>query len=158
MQFEDDTYMGMALLAAKNSYAKRRQVGCVIVATTGAVIPSWNGTPSGMDNQCEEEVEAHKFIGSGRIDAIQVEKELKTLPTVIHAELGALLKMCKNKISSDGAIAYITLAPCFQCSIMLAQAGIKEVVYLNEYRDMSGVNFLQSYGVQVRKYNGDKSE
>jgi dCMP deaminase len=44
---------------------------------------------------------------------------------------------------------YITLSPCKECSKLIHQSGIKRVVYLNEYKDTSGVDFLRKAGVEA---------
>jgi dCMP deaminase len=44
---------------------------------------------------------------------------------------------------------YITLSPCKECSKLIIQSGIKRVVYLNEYKDTSGIDFLSEYGISV---------
>ena len=44
---------------------------------------------------------------------------------------------------------YITLSPCKDCSKLIHQAGIKRVVFINAYKDMSGVKFLERAGIDV---------
>ena len=48
-----DLYQQMALSAARQSVAVKRQVGCVIVTPSGMIAPGWNGMPAGFPNQCE---------------------------------------------------------------------------------------------------------
>jgi dCMP deaminase len=69
----------------------------------------------------------------------------------LHAESNALAKVAKSTQSSEGATLYITYSPCTDCSKLILQAGIKRVVYLEEYRDIAGLDFLRRAGVEVKK-------
>jgi dCMP deaminase len=96
----------------------------------------YNGTPSGMDNCCEE--------------------DNVTLKHVIHAECNAILKAAKTGNSVDGSTLYLTLSPCLDCSKLILQSGIKRVVYLNEYRNSEGIDFLKQF-IQVENYDVQES-
>jgi len=139
----DDVYMGTAILHSRLSKAKRAQVGAVLVTSHGVTLTGYNGTPSGLPNECEnEELDTY-----GRV------KRLTTKPEVIHAELNCIMKAAREGVSCIGATVYVTLSPCIQCSAMLAQAGIKRVVYKQQYRDDSGVELLKSCGILVQSYD-----
>jgi dCMP deaminase len=129
----DSVYMGTALLHARLSKAVRKQVGAVMVTPNSTTLTGYNGTPSGTDNLCED-------------------TQGKTKPEVLHAELNCLLKAAKEGVSVTGSTLYVTLSPCMQCSAMLLQAGVKRVVYFEEYRDLSGVDYLNGHGVEVDKF------
>ena len=51
----DERYIEMAGVWAKNSYCKRRQVGALLVKDRMIISDGYNGTPSGFENQCEDE-------------------------------------------------------------------------------------------------------
>lgn len=127
----DSVYMGTALLHARLSKAKRAKVGAVLVTKSGVTLTGYNGTPSGWDNVCED-------------------NQNKTKPEVIHAELNCVLKAAKEGISVVDSVVYVTLSPCVPCAAMLAQAGIKELVYQKVYRDTLGLDLLERYGIVVR--------
>ena len=129
----DSVYMGTALLHARLSKAIRKQVGAVMVTPNSTTLTGYNGTPSGTDNLCED-------------------TQGKTKPEVLHAELNCLLKAAKEGVSVTGSTLYVTLSPCMQCSAMLLQAGVKRVVYFDEYRDLSGIEYLDIHGVSVEKF------
>ena len=114
------------------SKAMRHKVGAFIVTKHGVIVPGYNGTPSGWDNNCEDEVNG----------------VLVTKPEVIHAELNAILKCAKEGISCLDARLYVTLSPCVPCSAMIANAGIREVFYGEEYRDSAGVDNLTQHGLK----------
>jgi dCMP deaminase len=130
----DEYYINIAILTSNNSRAIRNKVGCIIVKNSNIISFSWNGTPSGFDNCCED--------SNGN-----------TKQEVIHAEINALSKLCKNGISSDGATMYITLSPCFDCAKAIIMSGIKKVVYIEEYRIAGPLNFLREAGVEVQKWS-----
>lgn len=128
----DDYYMGLAVLAAINSASARKQVGACIVLSNGLISLGWNGTAAGMNNCCEDS------LG-------------ETLPTVIHAEVNALKKLLVAGVSVRGAVIYCTYSPCINCAVQLVDLGIKEYVYQHDYKDPSGIKFLQESGVVMRK-------
>jgi len=69
---------------------------------------------------------------------------------MIHAEINALLKCDYNNRGKK--IMYITLSPCKMCAKAIINGGVKEVVFDEEYRDLSGIELLRSAGVSVRRY------
>ncbi|MBK7131214.1 MAG: dCMP deaminase family protein [Crocinitomicaceae bacterium] len=126
----DRAYLKMALEWAKLSHCKRKQVGALIVHNNMIISDGYNGTPSGYTNSCEDDQgETHWYV--------------------LHAEANAILKVAKTTQSADGATLYITLSPCKECSKLIIQSGIKRVVYHNEYKDTSGIEFLSEYGISV---------
>lgn len=137
----DLIYMQTALLHASLSKATRAKVGSCLVTKQGVCLTGYNGTPSGMDNTCEI-FEHINFTG---------ETKSHTKPEVLHSELNCLMKAAREGISVVGGTIYITLSPCIQCSAMLIQAGIKRVVYLEQYRCTNGLDLLRKAGIVVNK-------
>ena len=130
----DRSYLAMAGLWARNSYCRRRQVGALIVKDRMIISDGYNGTPSGFENVCEDE------------NGI-------TKPYVLHAEANAITKVAKSGNSSDGATLYVTAAPCIECSKLIIQAGIRRVVYRDEYRVRDGIELLERAGIEIVKYD-----
>lgn len=126
----DKAYLKMAREWGKLSHCKRKQVGALIVKNRMIISDGFNGTPTGFDNCCEDENGVTKW-------------------EVLHAEANAILKVASSTQSANGATLYITLSPCTQCSKLIHQAGIKRVVYADEYKDTSGIYFLKKAGVVV---------
>ena len=56
-----------------------------------------------------------------------------------HAERNAIDFCAKYGISAEGCIMYCTHSPCVLCVKSLIQVGIKEIVYINEYKDINVV-------------------
>ena len=126
----DQAYLKMALEWAKLSHCTRKTVGALIVKDRMIVSDGYNGTPTGFDNCCEND------LG-------------KTHWYVLHAEANAILKVAKSTHEINGATLYITLSPCKECSKLIVQSGIKRVVYCMDYKDNSGLSFLEESGVEV---------
>ena len=120
----------MAEQWSKLSYCKRKQVGALIVKNNMIISDGYNGTPSGFENNCEDENELTKWY-------------------VLHAEANAILKVARSTQSCEGATLYLTLSPCKECSKLIFQSGIKKVVFKKLYKDQEGLNFLQKAGVEI---------
>ena len=139
-----DYYMKVAELTSTLSYAKRLQVGSVIVKGNKILATGYNGMPSGWDNECEtvEIVEIdEKFV-----------KKLVTKQEVLHSETNAIAKVSASTESSEGSTMFCTHAPCINCAKLIYQSGINSLYYRDTYRDTSGIEFLESSGVVVTKY------
>lgn len=126
----DIAYLRMAMEWAKLSYCQRKQVGALIVKDRMIISDGYNGTPSGFDNICEDEDGHTKWY-------------------VLHAEANAILKLAASTQSAEGATLYLTLSPCRECSKLVLQAGIRRLVYIEEYSDGEGINFLRNHGIEV---------
>jgi dCMP deaminase len=137
----DLAYIKMAQVWAELSHATRKKVGALIVKNNTIISDGFNGTPSGFENECEEAI--NNEDGSF--------KEYKTKWYVLHAEANAILKVAKSTQSCNGSTLYVTYSPCTDCSKLIMQAGITRVVYLEEYRDTNGLDFLRRAGVEVKK-------
>ncbi|HBS85450.1 MAG: CMP deaminase [Bacteroidetes bacterium GWF2_38_335] len=128
----DRHYLEMARIWAKNSYCKKRQVGALIVKDRMIISDGYNGTPSGFENECEDE-------------------NFSTKPYVLHAEANAITKVAKSNNSSDGATLYVTTSPCIECAKLVIQAGIKRVVYCDDYHKNDGFELLKKANIEVNK-------
>ncbi|MBS7367007.1 MAG: dCMP deaminase family protein [Prevotella sp.] len=126
----DCRYLRMAQIWAENSYCKRRQVGALVVKDKMIISDGYNGTPSGFDNICEDETNT-------------------TYPYVLHAEANAITKLARSSNNSDGATLYVTASPCIECAKLIIQAGIKRVIYGEEYRLSDGLDLMRKAGIEV---------
>ena len=126
----DERYLRMARVWAENSYCVRRKVGALIVKDKMIISDGYNGTPSGFENICEDDMG-------------------KTKPYVLHAEANAITKVAKSANNCDGSTLYITAAPCIECSKLIIQAGIKRVIYGREYRLTDGIDLLRRANIEV---------
>jgi len=126
----DQRYLKMASIWAQNSYCKRRQVGALLVKDKMIISDGYNGTPSGFENNCEDE-------------------NNRTFPYVLHAEANAITKVAKSNNSSDGATLYVTSSPCLECAKLIIQAGIKRVVFYDNYHHDDGILLLKKANIEV---------
>ena len=67
----------------------------------------------------------------------------------IHAEVNALIKLDFN--SPKRKKMYVSLSPCRMCAKAIINARIDEVIYVDKYRDASGVELLSKAGIKVRQ-------
>ena len=126
----DVRYLRMARIWAENSYCKRRQGGALVVKDKMIISDGYNGTPSGFENVCEDDNNVTK-------------------PYVLHAEANAITKLARSNNNSDGATIYITASPCIECAKLIIQAGIRRVVYGEQYRLTDGIDLLRRAGIEV---------
>jgi len=141
-----DLYMDWAKRVAQLSYARRLQVGAVIVKNDCVISYGYNGTPAGWDNNCEDEIPISPLS-----DELDNTFTLKTKPEVLHAEMNALMKLAKSNGSGNEASLFITHAPCLECAKGIYQAGISEIYYGEDYRSDDGLYFLNKCGVKIQK-------
>lgn len=130
--------MDTAEIFAELSHARRLHVGAIVVKDDRIISIGYNGMPAGWDNNCENYVYNENN-----------EMSLKTKPEVLHAETNAIAKLARSSESGEGATMFITHAPCIDCAKIIYQSGINSVYYKNQYRDQSGIEFLQRAGVEV---------
>lgn len=126
----DLRYLRMAAIWAENSYCQRRKVGALVVKEKMIISDGYNGTPSGFENVCED---AHGV----------------THPYVLHAEANAITKLARSGNNSDQATLYVTASPCIECAKLIIQAGIRRVVYAEQYRLTDGIDLLRRASVEV---------
>ena len=135
----DQRYLEMARIWAQNSYCQRRQVGALVVKNGMIISDGYNGTPSGFENICEDENNVTK-------------------PYVLHAEANAITKLARSNNNSDGATIYITASPCIECAKLIIQAGIRRVVYEEEYHTPDGIDLLKRAGVEIEHLEIDNNK
>ncbi len=128
----DSVFIDIAKSVGTLSHCTRFKVGAVLVKEGNIISFGYNGTPAGMDNDCE--------------------KDNVTLPHTIHGEVNAILKAAKNGNSVNDSTIYLSLSPCLDCSKLILQSGIKRVVYLTAYRNLEGVDFLKQF-ITVEQYD-----
>ena len=67
----------------------------------------------------------------------------------IHAEQNAVIQAAKMGISVEGATIYVTHQPCSVCTRILINAGIKRIVYAQEYPDAFSLELLKEAGIEL---------
>ena len=131
----DRSYLEMSQVWSRLSYCTRKKVGALIVKDGVIISDGFNGTPSkAKPNICEDE--------NGN-----------TLWWVLHGEANAILKCAKFGHSCSGATLYQTLSPCKDCCKLILQSGISRVVYIEDYKDLDGIEILKDSGILVNRIN-----
>lgn len=128
----DVIYMKMALVWSERSHCVRSKVGCLIVKQKSIISDGYNGSPHGFPNVCEDD-------------------ENKTLPYVLHAEANAITKLAKSTQSSENSTIYVTMSPCYECSKLIIQSGVKRLVIKDLYRNVDSLPFLLEAGVEITR-------
>lgn len=127
-----DTYfMDIAYMVSTRSRCPRRHVGTVLVQGKKLLGTAYNGAPMGVADCSEdgcmivEELEMQVEDGVERM--IKKQRCIRT----IHAEQNLLL--FTDRIDREGSTVYVTDQPCWTCANMLANSGVKEIVYHRAY-------------------------
>ncbi|MVO99487.1 deoxycytidylate deaminase [Paenibacillus lutrae] len=139
-----DTYfMDIAYMASTRSQCSRRRVGTVLVQGKKLLGTAYNGAPMGVPD-CSEEgcmlVEEFELqVIDGKEEMIRKQRCIRT----IHAEQNLLL--FTDREDREGSSVYVTDQPCWTCSNMLANSGIKEIIYHRPYpKDSEKVQALMA--------------
>lgn len=115
----DEVYMGVAKQFARRSTCNRKAVGAALVRDNHILGTGYNGAPRAQD-EC---LSAGCLLVDGHC--------VRT----VHAEVNAVLSAAYNGVSTKDAVLYTTAKPCFRCELFLINAGISEVVYVEDYDD-----------------------
>jgi len=128
----DDYFMSIALLASQRSPCKRLNVGSVVVKDSRLISMGYNG-----------------FIpGAPHISRVKDDHE----QSIIHSEINAITDCAKRGVSLSGAKIYITHFPCINCFRAIAASNIKEIVYLNDYKNDVLLDCLaEDAGITIRQ-------
>ena len=111
----DDYFAKLVQVTAERSPCERLQVGCLLVKDNRIISQGYNGFLPGCP---------HDSI-------VRDNHEQATL----HAEQNALIDCAKRGVSCQGCSAYITHYPCIICCRLLLAAEVKEIKYLNDYKN-----------------------
>lgn len=115
----DHYFMEIARVVATRATCDRKQVGAVVVRDRIILSTGYNGSIRGLPH-CDE---AGHMMEEGHCVA------------TIHAEANAILQAARGGVRIDGADIYITASPCWPCFKMVANAGIRRIVFGEFYRD-----------------------
>lgn len=129
----DRYFMSIAILGSIRSQCNRLKVGCVIVKNNRLVSMGYNG-----------------FLpNSKHVSRIRDNHEQST----VHAEQNAISDAASRGVSVNECSAYITHYPCINCFKILVAAGIKNIIYLNDYKNDALITDLKNdiSDIQIKK-------
>lgn len=142
MEQTDYYYMSLAQSTAKESHCLRRKVGAILVTQNTKNIVRAINNPVPDKYFCEKEgcLREKGQIASGtQIDICRC----------VHAETSLIIQCALNGISPAGASVYTTLFPCPTCARVLSAAGIRKVVFLESYSNLTGQSTFLQYGIEL---------
>ncbi len=134
-----DTYwMGVVDAISRRSTCIRHNFGAVIVRDNTIVSTGFNGAPRGLPH-CTE-------IGCLR-DKLRIKSgTMLEVCRGVHAEANAIIRA--DPLRMDGGTLYVNAKPCKYCARMIANSGVKRVVYIDDYPDKEGIELLTSAGIR----------
>jgi len=128
----DEYFMSIALLASCRSPCERLHVGSVIVKDNRIISMGYNGYISGAPH----------------ISRVQDNHE----QSIIHSEINAITDCAKRGTSLNNAKIYVTHYPCINCFRSIAASNIKEIVFLNDYKNDAIIALLaKDASIQIRR-------
>ena len=128
----DEYFKKIVLATRERSACERLQVGCLLVKDNRIVSQGYNG-----------------FLpGCPHISKVRNNHEQAT----VHAEQNALCDCAKRGVSCMDATAYVTHYPCIICCRLLLASGIKEIKYIEDYKNDDLVSyFCDQANVDIKK-------
>jgi len=125
--------MNIAEQVATRATCDRKHVGAVLVRDRQLLSSGYNGSIRGLPH-CED---------------CGCEMEDGHCVSVLHAEQNAIAQAAKHGISVDGATCYTTASPCWMCFKLLANSGIKRIVFGEFYRDERSLKAAGIAGIEI---------
>ncbi len=129
----DEYFMRIAQQAANRATCDRKHVGAVIVREKTILSTGYNGSIRGLPH-CDD---VGHMMDNGHCIA------------TVHAEANAIIQAAKNGTAINGADIYVTASPCWNCFKLIANSGIKRVVFLEFYRDERILTVAAAAGVEL---------
>jgi dCMP deaminase len=129
----DDYFMNIARMVATRATCDRKHVGAVLVRDRTLLSTGYNGSIRGLGH-CSEE--GHMM------------EEGHCVRTV-HAEANAIIQAAKNGVGIDGATIYTTASPCWPCFKLIANSGVKRIVFGEFYRDERIFEHARLLGIEL---------
>lgn len=130
----NEYFAEFAKLTAKRSPCNRLNVGCILVKDNRVIATGYNGF---LPNA------PHKSI-------VRDNHEQAT----VHAEQNCIADCAKRGVNTNNSIAYITHYPCINCYKILVASGIKEIYYLNDYKNDNLITVInEDLNIKLIKIN-----
>ena len=108
-------FSDLSKLVSKRSPCERLQVGCVLVKNNRIIATGYNG-----------------FLPNAPHQSIVIDNHEQA---TIHAEQNCIADCAKRGVETENSIAYVTHYPCINCYKILIASGIKEINYIDDYKN-----------------------
>ena len=128
----DEYFKKIVLVTKERSPCLRLQVGCILVKDNRIISQGYNG-----------------FLPNApHVSIIRDDHEMAT----VHAEQNAIADCAKRGVNCNESIAYITHYPCINCAKLLLASGIKEIKYIDDYKNDELVeHFSKQLNINILK-------
>lgn len=134
----DEMLAEILATVAKRSTCNRRHVGAILTLEGRILSMGYAGSPAGTPH-CTDVGCLIDPKGGGCI-------------RTQHAEANAIAWAARKGISTENSILWCSLSPCLSCAKLIINSGVREVVFIETYRDSSGLDLLSTGGVKWRLY------
>jgi dCMP deaminase len=153
----DETFMNLAIMVSKRAACKFHETGSIFVDENNRIISAGYNGPTEGDLHCVE-------VGCAKVDGDPESGSLKRCRGA-HAEVNGIIN-AQDSSRLRGARLYSVLFPCYDCMKALNNAGIKEIVYYQQYERLQtggenkeeeneAVELADAKGIVLRKYDGE---
>src|SRR5688572_10596673 len=129
----DDYFMAIAREVASRSTCDRKHVGAVIVRDKMILATGYNGSIRGLSH-CDDD--GHMMEDGHCV-------------RTVHAEANSIVQAARNGMRVDGGDIYVTASPCFGCFKLIANAGLKRIVFGEFYRDERIFKLSELLGIKL---------
>jgi dCMP deaminase len=129
----DHYFMAIAQQVATRSTCDRKHVGAVVVRDRMILTTGYNGSIRGLPH-CDD---VGHMMESGHC--------VRT----VHAEANAIVQAACNGVRLEGGDIYVTASPCWSCFKLIANAGLRRIVFAEFYRDERIFEFCQKLGIEL---------
>lgn len=129
----DEYFMNLATVVATRATCDRKHVGAVLVRERTVLSTGYNGSIRGLPH-CDD---VGHMMENGHCVA------------TVHAEANAIVQAAMNGVAIEGATIYTTASPCWPCFKLIANAGVKRIVYGEFYRDERIFSIASRIGIEL---------
>lgn len=129
----DEYFMAIARQVATRSTCDRKHVGAVVVREKMILTSGYNGSIRGLAH-CDDE--GHLMEDGHCV-------------RTVHAEANAIVQAARNGVRLEGADIYVTASPCFGCYKLIANAGMKRIIFGEFYRDERIFKLSEQLGIHL---------
>lgn len=148
-----------AFLWATRSTCSRLAVGCVIHRQGRILVQGYNGAPAGMPH-CDHLCTCHQYpseLWPRMEDGVEIHRhKCPVMPEAcraVHAEQNAIAWAARTGVKLEGSYLVCTHQPCLSCARSIINAGIVDVLFVEEYRLKDGLELLNlAPGIKVWRW------
>ncbi|TSC93352.1 MAG: hypothetical protein CEN89_135 [Candidatus Berkelbacteria bacterium Licking1014_7] len=142
----DQYFAQITKVVATRANCTGHKCGAILVKDKMIISTGYNGTPKGVKNCLEGG--CPRCSDPNRKSGENLDKCI-----CVHAEENAIIQAAYHGVSSQNAVLYTTYCPCIFCAKSIINAGVKEVVYFDDYYKMDHLSneMFKQTGIKIRK-------